>query len=68
VMERIKEEEPARPSQLNPEASQKLDLIILGCLAKHKEDRYQDAATLMADLQAVVQSCSIASHTRIPVA
>ncbi len=46
VMFQIVQEEPPRPSSVNPDVPQVLDLIIAKCLAKRPEDRYQDANEL----------------------
>ncbi|NMG82596.1 MAG: PEGA domain-containing protein, partial [Methanosarcinales archaeon] len=45
----IATEEPEPPSELNPEA-EIIDPIILKCLAKKKEDRYQNITELQDDL------------------
>ena len=45
----IATEEPEPPSELNPEA-EIIDPIILKCLAKKKEDRYQNIIELQDDL------------------
>ncbi len=46
VMFQIVQEEPPKPSSVNPNVPQVLDAIIAKCLAKRPEDRYQDANEL----------------------
>ncbi len=46
VMFQIVQEEPPKPSSVNPDVPQVLDAIIAKCLAKRPEDRYQDANEL----------------------
>jgi serine/threonine protein kinase/Tfp pilus assembly protein PilF len=48
-----KSELPRHPRELNALVPEDLDRLILKCLAKRKEDRYQSAAELMADLAAI---------------
>lgn len=50
LFESILEAEPVAPSHLNPAVSKDLERIILRCLAKPPERRYQRAAELRADL------------------
>ena len=50
VMYQIINEEPQKPSSLNPEIPDMLDHIIAKCLAKKPEDRYQNANELTSDL------------------
>jgi serine/threonine protein kinase len=50
VMYQIVNEEPQKPSSLNPEISDTLDLIVFKCLAKKPEARYQNANELADDL------------------
>ncbi len=45
-----KAENPKHPRELNPQVPENLDRLILKCLAKKKEDRYQSAEEFMADL------------------
>lgn len=47
-------EEPAPPSELNPEAKI-LEPIILKCLVKKKEDRYQNVGELQSDLASALE-------------
>jgi serine/threonine-protein kinase len=46
VMFQIIGEEPAKPSTLNSEVPELLDNIVMKCIAKKPEDRYQNAAEL----------------------
>ena len=48
-----KAELPKRPRELNPQIPDGLDRLILKCLAKRKEDRYQSAEELVADLAGI---------------
>jgi serine/threonine protein kinase len=52
VFYKIVNEEPVKPSALNPEIPEILDGIIAKCLAKKPEDRYRNARELIADLHA----------------
>jgi len=47
-------EEPALPSELNPEAKI-IEPIILKCLEKKKEDRYQNVGELQSDLASALK-------------
>ncbi|MDQ7778382.1 MAG: protein kinase [Planctomycetota bacterium] len=47
---------PVPPRQRNPLVPPDAERIVLKMLAKRKEDRYQDPASLRADLDALVQS------------
>jgi serine/threonine-protein kinase len=50
IMYQIVNEEPQKPSLLNPEIPENLDIIVSKCLAKKPEDRYQSADELAGDL------------------
>ena len=50
IMYQIVNEEPPKPSSLNPETPEMLDAIVSKCLAKKPEDRYQNASDLASDL------------------
>jgi len=47
---KIKQEQPQRPSQLKSSVGKHIDEVIMKCLVKEKEARYQDASSLKADL------------------
>nr|WP_240913629.1 serine/threonine-protein kinase [Thermococcus sp. JdF3] len=49
VASKITFEEPVPPSRLNPEAKP-LEPIVMKCLAKNKEERYQSVAELQKDI------------------
>jgi serine/threonine protein kinase len=51
VMRAIVTETPAKPSTLNPAITGMLDDIVMKCLAKNPEDRYQNAGELENDLR-----------------
>ncbi len=48
-------EPPRDPKQLNTQISTGFSQIILRCLEKNREDRYQDAEDLLADLDRIAQ-------------
>jgi serine/threonine protein kinase len=50
VFYQIINEEPQKPSSLNPEIPVVLDNVVAKCLAKKPEDRYQNAHELKSDL------------------
>jgi serine/threonine protein kinase len=47
--------EAAPPSlrKRRPQLSKRFERVVMKCLAKHPDDRYRDAAALLADLAAV---------------
>ena len=47
-------EEPPRPSSIYPATNPKLEVICLKALQKKKEDRYQNAREMRADLKAAI--------------
>jgi len=48
-----KSETPRNPHELNPQIPESLSRLILVCLAKEKEKRYQDTAAIIADLERI---------------
>jgi serine/threonine protein kinase/Flp pilus assembly protein TadD len=53
VFDRILNREPQRPRRVNPALPRELEALILRLLAKAPDERYQDAAALLADLDRV---------------
>jgi serine/threonine protein kinase len=47
------EQPPTPPRRRRPELSKRLERVIMKCLAKHPDDRYRDAAALLADLDTI---------------
>jgi serine/threonine protein kinase len=47
------EQRPPSLRKMRPELSKRLERVVRKCLAKHPDDRYRDAAELLADLVAV---------------
>jgi serine/threonine protein kinase len=52
ALARMHVEDPPRPLRAHrPQLSRRFERIVAKCLAKHPEDRYRDAAELLADLE-----------------
>lgn len=51
IIYKIVHEEPPKPSSLNPEIPGILDSIVMKCLSKNPDDRYQNAIELADDLR-----------------
>ena len=47
------EDPPPSMRQKRPELSKPFERVVMTCLAKHPDDRYSDAAALLADLNEV---------------
>jgi serine/threonine-protein kinase len=56
---KIINEEPPKPSSLNPEITDMLDHIVAKCLAKKPEDRYLNAHELASDLHSCRRQFSL---------
>ncbi|HMA53048.1 MAG TPA: serine/threonine-protein kinase, partial [Acidobacteriota bacterium] len=56
-------EPPADPQTINAQISAGLSRIILKCLAKSRDDRYQSAAAVLEDLTAVEQGLPMTRQT-----
>ncbi len=52
----VLDQEPVRPGLLNPNVDVDLELICLKCIQKEADLRYESAAALAADLEAVLRS------------
>jgi serine/threonine protein kinase/predicted ATPase len=61
-----RDETPPHPRELNPEISAKLSAIILKCMAKEKEKRFQSAQDLLQDLDALEKGTEIATAETKP--
>ncbi len=61
VWYQIINEEPQKPSSLNPEIPGMLDHIVAKCLAKKPEDRYLNANELASDLHSCRRQLSLAN-------
>lgn len=61
VWYQIVNEDPPKPSSINPEIPDMLDRIVGKCLAKNPEDRYPNANELAADLHSCRRMSSLAN-------
>ena len=62
IANKHKSEPPPIPKKMNPQIPDSLNRIILRCLEKDKEKRYQTADELLADLAGVEESLPIAER------
>ena len=51
IIDRVRTQEPMRPSEINKLIPSDLEIICLKCLSRHPEDRYHSAQELQQDLQ-----------------
>jgi serine/threonine protein kinase/predicted ATPase len=68
VIMKQKVEEPPDPRKINPEISEGLSRVILRCLEKDKEKRYQNAEALLSDLRGIEQGTAITAASPGPQA
>jgi len=61
-------EDPIPPSQIDPEVPQWADAIVLKAMAKDREDRYQDAGEMRADIQRALSGMAISAPTMVAAA
>jgi eukaryotic-like serine/threonine-protein kinase len=54
ILEMVRECQVAKPSTLNPRLPERLESVIMMALARDPDDRYQDAAEMYRDLEAVM--------------
>ncbi|MFO0928632.1 MAG: serine/threonine-protein kinase [Gemmataceae bacterium] len=58
----VLDQDPVRPSLLNPKVDPDLELICLKCIQKEPELRYASAADLAADLEAYLKGDELSVH------
>ncbi len=54
--------QPTRPSSLTPEVAPDLETVVLKCLGKEPDQRYQSAAAIASDLRAYLEGRPIAAR------
>ena len=67
TMAMIRQNEPVSPRLLQPKLSREIELICLKCLAKSPGHRYESAAALLGDLQALLAGQPISARPIGPV-
>lgn len=60
--EMIEQEEPEPPKSRNESISPELDSIVMKCLSKQQEERYESTAELHRDIQAFLEDRIVSAH------
>jgi len=55
LIAKIKQNQPLKPSDFNPDVVKGLDDIVMRCIVKNKKERYQEPALLKKDLEKVIR-------------
>ena len=66
VIMKQKVEQPPNPRKINPGISENLSRVILRCLEKDKEKRYQNAEQLFSDLRGIEEGTAITAAAPSP--
>ncbi|MFB0565693.1 MAG: AAA family ATPase, partial [Candidatus Aminicenantaceae bacterium] len=61
-----KAEEPSDPRELNDKVSGEMSTVILKCMEKEREKRYQEAEELLSELKNIEEGISITAAPRMP--
>ena len=61
-----KAEEPSDPRELNDKVSGELSAVILKCMEKEREKRYQEAEELLSELKNIEEGIAITAAPRMP--
>ena len=69
VIQKIRVDDPERPSKINPRIPRALEVVIQKCLEKSPRDRYATAADLLSDLKSIqagrpIQASGLSIWTR----
>jgi len=67
LLHRVLFEEPLPPRRLEPDLPRDLEVVVLAALEKSPRDRYADAASFAADLEAVLDDRPVAARPPGPV-